>query len=1242
MNRFISLFIITAVVLFCATAHHTAKSLPKEQKQLPFDKTRPSQIQGSSPNGEMRNGSPSVNTLALNGVHAKDSLLHFPDKLRRILKPREAHNTAGAAVSYNSGLPQKLFRTQAPSHALHTLTSESLCDSASVSWAANYASGLVPSDDYANAVTTDAAGNVYVTGSSGGFATSYDFATIKYDASGTQLWAARYDGPGNADDDAVAITVDASGNVYVTGWSIGSGASQDYATIKYNSSGVRQWVARYDGPGNSVDYPTALAVDSAGNVYVTGWSTGSGTSYDYATVKYDSSGVQQWVVRYDDPDNADDGATSIALDALGNVYVTGESAGAGSHPDFATIKYDTAGIQQWVARYDGPGAYNDMASALSLDAAGNVYVTGSSSGWGTYIDYATIKYDTSGVQQWVARYNGPGNSDDYPNALAIDAAGNVYVSGSSTGSGTYTDYATIKYDTSGVQQWVARYDGSGNSTDNALALAVDSSGNVYVTGESIGAASYYDYTTLKYDASGVQLWAARYDGQGNSADGASAIAVDVSGNVVVTGLSAGLNTSDDYATVKYDTSGTQQWITRYYGPENSFENAAAIAVDAEGNVYVTGWSTGPGSSYDYATVKYDASGNPQWTARYDGLGNSDDNATAIAIDASGNVYVTGWSYGPGTFTDYATIKYDALGVQQWVARYDGPVNSYDVATAIAVDSAGYVYVTGHSYDSGKFDDYATIKYDASGAEQWVARYDGPASSDDVAAALALDVSGNVYVTGRSAGSGTSADYATVKYDASGALQWAARYDGPADSDDVATALAIDDSGNVYVTGWSAGPGTSTDYATVKYDTAGIQQWVARYDGPAGSEDDATALAVDHFGDVFVTGRSTGLGTSYDFATVKYDATGAQMWAARYDGPANSDDEAIALAVDASGSAYVMGSSAGSGTSADYATLKYDASGSQKWAARYDGPGNISDDAAALAIDASGFVYVTGSTGFANGRQYTTIKYGQIEGGYPYSAGWNMISLSKRVPDPGKTALFPTASSALFQFTIAYQLCDSLKNGRGYWLKFPSGQCIPVTGDSVLSDTTDVLKGWNMIGAISVPVAASSVMSDPPGLITSQFFGYGISYSIANAIMPGYGYWVKVTEAGRLILSASPDLRAASAKIKIIPSGELPPSPPNGVISDSRPQIPHQFGLEQNYPNPFNPTTAIRFELPVSGTASLKVYNVLGEEVATLAEGWQDAGYKSVEWNAGNIPSGLYFYRLKAGSYSETRKLMLLK
>ena len=342
---------------------------------------------------------------------------------------------------------------------------------------------------------------------------------------------------------------------------------------------------------------------------------------------------------------------------------------------------------------------------------------------------------------WVKRYKGPGNSDDQAYAIAVDSSGNIYVTGSS---------GTIKYDADGNQLWLGAWGG--------VDIAVDGSGNVYVTGESS-----YDYSTIKYDPNGDTAWVRRYNGSGNYHEGARAIAVDGSGNVYVTGINYGSETYDDYATIKYYSNGDTAWIKRYNGPGNLEDYAYAIALDDSGNVYVTGCSDGGWLNWDYATLKYDPAGNQLWEKRYNGPGNGNDAASAIAVDDSGNVYVTGYSGGSGTYDDYATIKYDPAGNQLWVQRYVRPENGGDGAKAIAVDGSGNVYVTGYSSGPGTSFDYATIKYDPTGNQLWVQRYDGPGNDLDFARAIALDDSGNVYVTGGSVDSGTDCDYATIKY-----------------------------------------------------------------------------------------------------------------------------------------------------------------------------------------------------------------------------------------------------------------------------------------------------------------------------------------------------------------------------------------------------------------------------------------------------------------------------------------------
>jgi uncharacterized delta-60 repeat protein len=434
--------------------------------------------------------------------------------------------------------------------------------------------------------------------------------------------------------------------------------------------------------------------------------------------------------------------------------------------------------------------------------------------------------------------------------------------------------------------------------------------------------------------------------------------------LVVAFLLALLTLTPAYA----QTDPVVNWVRNYNsGNEPEFAFSYATAVDASGNVYVTGSSYASNGAPDYATIKYSSSGETLWVQRYNGGGW--DSATELVLDAAGNVYVTGHSSGSGGF-DYVTIKYSSAGAQEWVANYDG-AGSDDWPTALAVDAVGNVYVTGWSFGDGTFIDYATVKYSASGIEQWARRYNGPGNTKDRAWALAVDASGNVYVTGDSGeGSQNLSDYVTVKYNSSGMQQWAVNYNNLYD---YATDVALDPAGNVYVTGYSHGFGTSYDYATVSYSPIGLPRWVARFHGGL-ADDYAYDLTTDASGNVYVTGETVSSGTGSEYGTIKYNVEGTEQWVARYNGPvAFASDRANAVAVDALGNVYVTGESEGSGTETDYATLKYDAQGDQQWAVRYNGPGNTFDIATALAVDASGGVYVTGRSARIGGSVYTTIK-----------------------------------------------------------------------------------------------------------------------------------------------------------------------------------------------------------------------------------------------------------------------------
>jgi hypothetical protein len=396
-----------------------------------------------------------------------------------------------------------------------------------------------------------------------------------------EVWARRFDNPGSEFDQATAMSLDSSGNVYVTGNSGGS-TNTDYATVAYSSAGVPLWTNFYRGP-HRYDEAVAVAADGSGNVFVTG-SSESGSSWDYATIKYSATGVPLWTNRYDSTGN--DYVHAVAVDSSGNVFVTG-GAESFNNGGYVTVKYSGAGVPLWTNSYDLRGIYADKALAVAVDSSGNVIVTGTSESNTSYYDYATIKYSPSGVPLWTRRYSGPGDNYDEARSVAVDTSGNVFVTGSSMDGDFRYRYATIKYSASGTELWVRRYGGDPFGSDFATALAVDSSGNVFVTGWGSGGGPFDDYATVAYSAAGVPLWTNRFGVPGSDH---AAIAVG-GGNVIVTGGDR---------MIAYSGAGVPLWTNYYGGVSNALHHSTAVAADSSGNVFVTGLSAGG----DYATIKY--------------------------------------------------------------------------------------------------------------------------------------------------------------------------------------------------------------------------------------------------------------------------------------------------------------------------------------------------------------------------------------------------------------------------------------------------------------------------------------------------------------------------------------------------------------------------------------------------------------------------------------------------------------
>jgi hypothetical protein len=256
--------------------------------------------------------------------------------------------------------------------------------------------------------------------------------------------------------------------------------------------------------------------------------------------------------------------------------------------------------------------------------------------------------------------------------------------------------------------------------------------------------------------------------------------------------------------------------------------------------------------------------------------------------------------------------------------------------------------------------------------------------------------------------------------------------------------------------------------------------------------------------------------------------------------------------------------------------------------------------------------------------------------------WNMVALPLTVTDYRKITLYPSAISDAFSYSGSYQPRDTITTGYGYWLKFNVDETINIKGFPANNDTVDVMIGWNMIGSLHTTIGVNSIESVPGGLVTSSIFGYeNGSYIEIDSLRAGKGYWVKSTSVGKLILTSQKDSVATTSKIVIRPISEMPPLPPDDRMLQAE-ELPNEFQLYQNYPNPFNPVTTINYALPETRHVRLVILNMLGQVVQTLVDKIQDAGYKSVTLDACDLSSGMYFYRIIAGDFIQTKKMMLIR
>ncbi len=390
-------------------------------------------------------------------------------------------------------------------------------------------------------------------------------------------------------------------------------------------------------------------------------------------------------------------ANHLVRDSQGNLFVAGHRVVDDSmaYMDIEVLKFDDEGNLLATAVINGSANKNDKVNSIVVDSEDNIIITGSLDNGDTGKDLLVVKFDNDLNEQWRVVYNGAGSYDDKGRDVTVDGAGNVYVTGYSmenTNPWVSPDAITMKIDPNGNVLWQAIYDGPDNQHDEGKAVTVDTSGNVYVAGYSKTASSGWDVLVLKYDANGNLLWAQR---NGNA--GGNNFAIDMvlrSNGVVVTGVSS--QNGGDVLTLAYDSNGNKEWEALYNSEGSNEDQPFGIVLDAQGNIIIGATIEGAvfDSTRNYGILKYDANGNLLWADQYDGPANDWDDLNSVAVDDMNKIYVTGQSNGMGSGPDFATLRYEEDGNMMWEARYTSSGEKSDQAMDLVVDAEGNVFVVG--------------------------------------------------------------------------------------------------------------------------------------------------------------------------------------------------------------------------------------------------------------------------------------------------------------------------------------------------------------------------------------------------------------------------------------------------------------------------------------------------------------------------------------------------------------------
>jgi hypothetical protein len=595
-----------------------------------------------------------------------------------------------------------------------------------------------------------------------------------------------------------------------------------------------------------------------------------------------------------------------------------------------------------------------------------------------------------------------------------------------------------------------------------------------------------------------------------------------------------------------------------------------------------------------ASTSAAAPGDTLWTKVYGGEYN--ESAFSVQQTTDGGYVVVGYSYtfGPGNYDVYL-LKMDANGDTSWTRTYGGTDGDYGYSVQQTTDG-GYVIAGNTDSFGGANDDMFLVKTDTDGDTMWTRTYDGPGGYE-LAYYVQQTTDGGYIIAGYTYFVGTSdRDVFLVKTDGDGETLWTRSYGG--DAADIARSAQQTTDGGYILAGYSESFGGGNGVAwLIKTDANGDTLWTRIYEGVRGAEARSVQQTTD--GGYIVGGHTDPWGGTADIYLIKIDPNGQTEWTRTHGG--RNDDYGHCVQETADGGYIVTGYTWSFGAGwYDVCLLRTDAKGKLMWWRTYGGE----------ADDHGQFVCETGDGNFILAGSTRSFGAGAGDVYLLKVAGEERAGLSIEIVPDDPPVTVPQGGSFGFTATLTNE-----------------------TGEP------KVAEAWTMAidseGRTYGPLKASEGLGVAPYQSRSAHFNQTVSN------LAPLGFYNYVAYCGDY---PSTVVDSSFFQVEVIAGATggggwvLTGSFLQGDLA----KLPADFALLGNYPNPFNASTQIRYELPTGGNVKLEVFNVLGKKVATLVNGVEGAGYKSITWDACDVSSGLYFYKLTAGDLSETKRMLLVK